>query len=301
MGSGGNSGSSTTSNVIPPELRELYRTSADNIQSLQGDLDLSRAAGDLTMGVAGANGNELRARNHAMNLYNQGAGQSRRAGFMTNNAFGDAEKMRTSGAPGAGLINSNLNHAQQIAGQRVAASADDIANDASLIASQEAFTRTAMPNIAAKMSSMGLGRSSEHGKMILDAWAKNSTPHVQAAVQREQDRVNSMRDTALATADRRLSLSDIVSGRQKSALDAKLGAAGLENQIGNDQFNRQKGAIDTNMAVGGVLRGIEDSRFKAAYDDILRRQALGEKALFAPFGQAGSMIGSRTTNSSGGK
>jgi hypothetical protein len=66
---------------------------------------------------------------------------------------------------------------------------------------------------------------------------------------------------------------------------------GLERESG-----QRLGAINAALTGGGLERGVEQERAAAEQQDMLRRQALAETALFTPFGQlAPSTIGQVST------
>lgn len=320
MGVGGQT--STTSNQIPPELKALYMKSAKGLTDYQGENPLTGFSGSNPRQFAGASGLELGAQKLVPQLWDKLPGlKNADAGLLSLRGKNDeiygaadrygqlAEQMRTSETPRAWKVASGLDRARGMAAEKVNASAEDIANDAALQASQKAFKLTSMPMIANQMASMGLGRSTDKGKITQDAWMKNATPHIQDAIGREQARINKMTDTEMGIADRNLNLGQFIDDRQRHYLGERANAIGMKNQniqtgmgIAGQQaqnaqqrWNQMKGAIDTGMGVGGTIRGIEDAQYKANYDDFLRRQGLSEKALYAPFGQAGNMVGSKTT------
>jgi hypothetical protein len=310
--------------VVPPYLEDLYKKTGNRIKNYQKENPLHKFFGENPLEVAGPNHYELEAAKKVGYLWgptpSQKAAQRYDASTWGQNGrtfggadalLGQAEAMRTTN-PLAGKIVSDINYGQQLAARKVKADADTIANDAALQASRKAFELTAMPQIGNDMAQMGLGRSVDRHRVVGDAWAKAATPHIQDAVAREERRLNNMRETALGAADRRQSLANYIHGRQRDALGIKQGALGIQNQtnalrnqiadsrhkMGSQTWNQMKGTIDTAMGIGGTFRQAENDQYKAVFDDYLRRQGLSEKLLLAPFGQAGSLTGSKTVSES---
>jgi hypothetical protein len=328
MGGGGGTSVSRTSNNLPVELRNLYSQTGEKLLDLQEQFPLDEYMTANPLQTAGPGALESGAASRVGYLWgntpqqeqaermNQSLwGRSNQTFGGADNLLNTAERMRTSGVPGHGLIDSNMNNANRLAAKRVASSAGDIANDAALQASRDAFMMTTLPTIDNQTSVNGLLRSGERDKIAADAWAKNSTPHVMAAIQRDDDRINRMLSTQMGTIDDRMQMANLANQRQWQAMGAQSDALNLKNATGQYQMNladqmgnfgarewdQMKGAIDTGMSVGGVMTGYENDAYKAAYDDYLRRQGLAEKSLYAPFGQVGNLVGSTTTQSGGGK
>lgn len=200
-----------------------------------------------------------------------------------------------------------------------------IAQDAGLQAAQEAFNLTAVPMLNNQYGAMGLGRSTNLGGAVANAWAANATPHIQAAIQRQVDDKNRIMQAEQFASQQMGNLGQLDLSRKLGAIGAMQGAAGQFGNIAGldtarrsaglgfmsdaanramamDQqaWNQQQGAINTAMQVGGVGRGIAQQANDAAYEDFLRRQALAEMALTAPFGQLTDTFG-ETVRGGGGK
>lgn len=69
---------------------------------------------------------------------------------------------------------------------------------------------------------------------------------------------------------------------------------------GGAQTAREQEAYNRLLALGTQQRTIEQQQLDAQYNDYLRRQALSEQAIYAPFGQAPSAYGSIVRQSGGG-
>jgi hypothetical protein len=69
--------------------------------------------------------------------------------------------------------------------------------------------------------------------------------------------------------------------------------------LGQAESQRTLNALNDAMQVGTTMRGVAQEPLTAAYQDFLRRQALSEQALFAPFGaMASASIGPNATSQS---
>lgn len=69
--------------------------------------------------------------------------------------------------------------------------------------------------------------------------------------------------------------------------------------LSNEQARRDA-LVGQGLQAGQVERGAEQDVYTAAYQDFLRRQGLGEQALFGPMNQLPSTFGQRTSTSQSG-
>jgi hypothetical protein len=69
--------------------------------------------------------------------------------------------------------------------------------------------------------------------------------------------------------------------RQSSAM---LSGAQLGAGLGAQATGRTQAEQEAAMSGGEVQRGAEQDVYNATYDDLMRRQAIAEEALFVPFG-----------------
>lgn len=74
--------------------------------------------------------------------------------------------------------------------------------------------------------------------------------------------------------------------------------ASMQGLLGVDQNNLQRMLATINAAsgLGGTERSIADANSAAAHDEQMRQFGLANNLLMAPFGQASSMVGQRTTS-----
>ncbi len=134
-------------------------------------------------------------------------------------------------------------------------------------ASRRAFEAMTMPMIQQNRTLMGLGRSNAVGKDTADAWAGMLPSLIEGELGREERGINREMGGAFQAANL---------------------YGGLEDRL----FGRETGATDRGMAAGQIYRGVAEDLNKSIYEDFARRQAMSEKLLYAPFGQAQSAVGS---------
>lgn len=196
---------------------------------------------------------------------------------------------------------------QQFAGMRV--TGDQIENDPWVSASLKNLASNVLPQVQNKATAMGLGRSSTALNAQANATTGALLPLYTQAAQMEQERINRMTQQGQFEAGLsqqnlgRLgeSVESELARRERSANNA---SAANQNQIQNlmalssNLFNRQQGVGQSLMGAGGTFRDIAQQGNTAAQQDYLRRQALGEQAVYAPFGGlAQGGLGSMTSSS----
>lgn len=327
---------------IPEELSSLYSNTANKLENIQNDPrgKLRAFLDPHVQKYADASPLEKWSREKTRDLYGLGPVGNRAkemmigTGEQANELFNQRSQYTKDAREGYSRVwdkanelydtenNADLQASREaterlgdISRKTVNASADEIAKDAALVASQEAFNKTVMPQIMNNYAAMGLGRSTKAGGAAADAWAKEATPHIQEAIARQERAIDREYKGAADQAGQYLnigsqgmegkvaalgSLGNTTAGvaglgaqddaRRAQALGLKQGTAGQLADYATSDWSARKGAIDEGMAVGGVFRGIEDARNKAAYDDFLRRQGIAEQSLFVPFGGANAMI-----------
>ncbi len=151
--------------------------------------------------------------------------------------------------------------------------ASDYSNDPAVKEAVKAFQTFEQPIIQDQASLMGNGRSSGRLNDLSMGLSSMMLPQIQAAQQRDENRINRM-------------------------TEAEFAAAQGNQSLGSMDYNRRAGAINTGMQVGGVQRDIAQEGMDAKYEDFLRRAAIGENALMGPFGGlVPSTIGSVTRSS----
>jgi hypothetical protein len=151
--------------------------------------------------------------------------------------------------------------------------ASDYSNDPAVKEAVKAFQTFEQPIIQDQASLMGNGRSSGRLNDLSMGLSSMMLPQIQAAQQRDENRINRM-------------------------TEAEFAAAQGNQSLGSMDYNRRQGAINTGMQVGGVQRDIAQEGMDAKYEDFLRRAAIGENALMGPFGGlVPSTIGSVTRSS----
>lgn len=151
--------------------------------------------------------------------------------------------------------------------------ASDYSQDPAVMEAVKAFKTFEQPIIQDQASLMGNGRSSGRLNDLSMGLSSMMLPQIQAAQQRDENRINRM-------------------------TEAEFAAAQGNQSLGSMDYNRRAGAINTGMQVGGVQRDIAQEGMDAKYEDFLRRAAIGENALMGPFGGlVPSTIGSVTRSS----
>ncbi len=177
----------------------------------------------------------------------------------------------------------------QIASQRVQGT--DIYNDPAVSASLQDFNNRVAPQIQNRSTLAGLGRSTAGLNSLALAQGQMLTPMYQDAMQREQSRLGNMNTAAENELGRRERSSARVADANTNMINQLM-------QLSQNQYNRQLGAGTNLIQAGSGFRDIAQQGNAAAQNDFLRRQALGEQAVYAPFGglaQAG--LGSTTSQS----
>ena len=141
--------------------------------------------------------------------------------------------------------------------------------NASFEATRRAFEAMTIPQIRQSRTMMGLGDSNAVTNDISRAWAGVLPTLVENELGREER------------------------GIQRETGAGFSGAQGL-GALSGQQTGREFGATDRGFGFGTGFREVAEEGNRAIYEDFIRRQGLAERLLFAPFGQAGSSIGSRT-------
>jgi hypothetical protein len=180
----------------------------------------------------------------------------------------------------------------------------DIVNDPAIAAVIANFGRNVRPGIQNSAALAGLGNSSAMVDSLADAQANMLLPLYQDAFAREQHALDRGFQGTESFLNRRLGATEEELGRRERSSVRQ--AEALERTIpmllslGDRQTGRLQTGIGTAMEAGGVQRGIEDARNRSAYDDFIRRQGLGEQAVFGPLGQTiPSSFGSVSRQSGG--
>lgn len=171
-------------------------------------------------------------------------------GYGTANSMQSGWNPVSAGAAAAGALG------QQNAAKR--ARPQDIMNDPGLMAEKEAFAQTTQPMMQNQFSLMGLGRSGGAGQAVANAWTQAAAPHVQAATQREVDRINRMTQSNFQNADLLANLANQRTQQQLGALQVGSQLAGQINEVGNTFDQRKFQAMNAaNQAYQTQLAGFQ--------------------------------------------
>lgn len=186
-----------------------------------------------------------------------------------------------------GAMPFNQTPGMQIASQRI--SGDQVANDPAISAALADFKSRIAPQIQNRATLSGLGRSTAALNSLTQAQGQMLAPMYESAFAREGDRLNRLGAASENELGRRERSAARVADANQNMIQNLMG-------LSNTMYGRQQGTAQNLMGAGGQLRDIGQQANQAEMNDFLRRQALGEQAVYAPFGglaQAG--MGSSTT------
>lgn len=221
----------------------------------------------------------------AVTKYNQafGTANAMKSGWnpLSGSAAERANQAQQLATIGAGTtqrdVTDRVNQAQQFAARR--ARPQDIWNDPALQAEQAAFKQTTMPMLQDQFSLMGLGRSGGAGQAVANAWTQAASPHLQAATQRETDRINRMTQTGLSGAE---ILGQTGYQMQGLGANTALEAANLYSGLANQRTNQQLGSMGIMSQLGGQIADVGnqfDARKLQANQQLMQaNQAWGDRA-----------------------
>lgn len=253
-------------------------------------------------GGMGPTGNNLTTAGGPMHGSGQAVEQqSQRSGLVGQTPFWQTPGVQVGAAKG-------YDPGQQFASQRV--TGETIANDPWVSASLQNFAQNVAPQIQNRATLMGLGRSSTAANAMSNAQMQALLPLYQQAAGLEENRINRMTQQGQFEAG----LAEQQLGRLGGSVENELGRqersaerASNANQnmiqnlfgLSDRMYGRQQQTGQSLLNAGGQYRDIAQQGNSAAYQDFLRRQALGEQAVYTPFGGlAQGGLGS-TTSSSG--
>ncbi len=179
----------------------------------------------------------------------------------------------------------------QIASQRVSGQA--VRDDPAISAALTDFNNRIAPQIQNRATLSGLGRSTAALNAVSSAQGQMLAPMYESAFGREQQRLGNMNTAAE---------NELGRGERSSARVADANQNMVQNLMGlsNTMYGRGQSTGQNLMGAGGQLRDIGQQGNEAGLNDFLRRQALGEQAVYAPFGGLAS-AGLGSTSSTTGK
>jgi hypothetical protein len=177
----------------------------------------------------------------------------------------------------------------QAAARRV--QGDEIANDPAVAAALENYRQNVQPGLQSQAALMGLGRSSSALGMQARAQASIMEPLMQAAMQREENRIGRQ----LGATQEEMGMNERASVRQSEAQQNMIGQLLNLAQMGQ---GRQANQIQALMQGGGLVRDVQNEQYQNIFNDYMRRQGLAEQAVGMPFGGlAGAGLGSTSRSS----
>ena len=163
--------------------------------------------------------------------------------------------------------------ATQLSGKR--ATGEGIDTSPAVLKASEAFDKLMQPQIENQMGLAGLGRSSSLANAMAMGKTSYMLPMIQDELAREQE-----------------------SYRNQASMYAGM-IPQLEG-MGQTDLARQLQTLNAASTVGATGRGIAQEPLTAAYQDFMRRQALYEQSIYAPFGaMASASIGPHATSTQG--
>jgi hypothetical protein len=172
---------------------------------------------------------------------------------------------------------NTVSAAPGVAGTVPTMTTEELMASPTIQAQQEAFTQTVQPGIENEMAMAGLGRSTALGNELAMAEASMLTPLMSEELARQERGIE----------------------REAGAMQSSAQTAGA---LGAQQTGRTALEQERTMEAGGTEYDVQQAQNQAAYEDMLRRQALGEAALFTPLGGfMPSTIGQTTTTSADSK
>jgi len=317
MGKGG--GTQIQSAEIPAELKPLVEKTAgywgdfaDYAQSLAGEGGLNLFK-EHPLGTVGPNWLEqyggqlaptLAEAGGYSNLASQHAARLGELGLPSTMALEESRQFTTS--PYSGAIKASADYLPGISRRQV--KGEGIADDPAIAAANEQFKALMQPIIENQAALSGIGRSTALGNATAAQQAITTLPMVQDALGREERSL----DRQIGAEESRAGILGGLESARQSALGERVGALerGGQQQAAqtSDLVNtylgmedraqqRKRDALEASMGVGGVYHDYEQKTQDAQYEDYLRRAALWEQALGAPFGLLPSTIGSRATTS----
>ena len=160
------------------------------------------------------------------------------------------------------------------------ATGEGIATNPAITAQLENYRQNVLPGVQNQMALAGLGRSSSLGNAMALGEASMLPALYESQLAREQGALTSQAE---------------MYGQMVPQLTA----------LGAQETGRLGQAITAAETVGGTQQATEQAKLQAEYQDMLRRQALAEEALYTPFNQLVStgaigQLSSGTSSQSGG-
>lgn len=175
----------------------------------------------------------------------------------------------------------------QIAGNRI--SGQGVADDPAVAAAMADFQKRVAPGIQNRATMSGLGRSNAALNAVTEAQGQMLAPMYESAFGREQQRLSNLNTAAE---------NELGRGERSAArvADANQNQTKMLMDMSNTMWNRQQTTGQNVMGAGGQFRDIAQEGFSAEINDFLRQQALGEQAVYAPFGGLASAgMGSKSS------
>lgn len=210
-------------------------------------------------------------------------------------------------SPGIQAAQANTGQADQnaINAAYQGVSGQSVRDDPAIAQAFANFNQFAKPQIQNDAALAGLGNSSAMVNSLGQAQAQMALPLYQDAFAREmhtqdlgQGAMQSAIDRMQHTQDRGYGATEEELGRRERSYirgaEAQQGATDRLMQLSQMQNQRQGQAVNTLAGLGATERGVEQQGNESGYNDMLRRQALSEAALYQPFGgMLPSAFGSR--------
>ena len=313
-------GSTTTQTPeIPEELKPLFEQTAGYWQQFQDYANQLGGEGGMNLfkehprGTVGPNWLEEYAGKIAptlaeaggfSNLASQHAARLGELGLPSKMALEESSRFTTS--PYSGAIKASADYMPMIGRRQV--TGKNIEGDPAIAAANEQFQTLMQPIIENQAALSGIGRSTALGNATAAQQAITTLPMVQDALAREERGL----ERELGAEESRAGILGGLESFRQSALGERVGALERGGQQEAGQISdlvstylgmedmaqgRKKDALEASMGVGGVYHDYAQKTQDAQYEDHLRRAALWEQAMGAPFGLLPSSIGSRAVSS----
>jgi hypothetical protein len=331
----GGSQETRTKPILPPELAELFGTTASEIGDVFDSRSLSDIFGVDPRTIAGPSSLETGAAENVGAFFSPSA--SGEAAFDTAAALSRPTAHEGVDLSGLGSYKDFMGAAggPSVAREALPGQVDsalmniDFANHPALKSAMKSFEAAALPGLSSALGAQGLSRSGAAQSAIGQAKAGMAMPIIQqlmsgSVAERGQDIGQRGQDIESGITQRGQDISDIgqklnlALGARGQDLQGLLGAGAqdltargqdigsmstaLQGFMGLDQQDlaRLSAGMDAAMGVGGTMRDIEQEAYNALYDADIRDSDLLAQIGLAPLGGLTSGIGEVTT-SRGGK
>jgi hypothetical protein len=307
MGQGGFGGNKPRQNQKTSSGTQGYQGGGNfwdfNPRAVAGVNPLTQGAANAVGSLPGAGGQYY---NQASNLLKQlGAGGS---GYLSQ-----AVNAANRGVQMPGAFGQAGNLANQLRGvSRRQVTGENLSSDPAILAAQERFKKARLPMIQSMAAQMGLGRSNTLANAAALGQSNELLPLVQEGLAREERGIgremgaiseqiaNAMGRGSAELGNSTNNINRIVStlgnaaGQEAGQLS---GAASGLMGLGQQEATQLAQGIGSAAQLGQQLRGVEQEKLDAPYQEQQRLWAEALNSMYGPLGFLGSMGGATSTSS----